>query len=153
MGVKNGVIRPVALHYFTFDAYSCPLMDHNRSVNSKFFGNKTSSCPPVGHKEYRAFLEDKENTANKVEDETDFAGDYTWSVKMSFYLTKGPLWLFSWPMNLVAKMNPRWGMEHIPNARCPGKTKEEMQAICVQQNEDNKDTNSKNYDVIENHLR
>lgn len=153
MGVRNGVERPVALHYYTFEAYSCPRAQRNRTFSEKVWGSEAESCPSVKDRdEYNAFLKEDRWTGYKVYDETNEAQHWTPLLKLSFWVTKFPLWLFSWPMNLVAKTNPKWGMENIPSAKCPGKSPTQMRTQCnaVLALNMNKDLD---HDTIENHLR
>lgn len=132
MGVKNGVARPVGLHYDGFDAYSCPEMyEKNRTFAEMLWGPQSTACPthlPIRKvKEMRdsigvpRTIHKEEHAAQKV---------FSMTVQIGFKLCKGPLRLFSLPFDWIAKLNPEWGMEHIPSGICPHMKAKEMRAHC-----------------------
>merc|ERR1719265_2140521 len=55
----------------------------------------------------------------------------TFSVRMAFYATKIPLMLFTFPFSMFAKLNEKWGMDHISSSTCPGWEPEKMKSTCA----------------------
>lgn len=164
IGVQNGVERPIAVHPFDFESYTCEHSNRNRSFAAKVWGDEALVCPPRSNKSYTSFLHDShmKSTREKVIVESSFAQhNFSATVKIAFLITKAPLWLFSWPMNLMAKFHTQWGMEHIPSSRCPKMSAEKMQQTCSDINVENKryrrtkdwDHWKKNHPHITNHLR
>jgi len=152
ISVRNGIERPLALHYLDFDAYSCPLKHVNRTWGGKISGDALT-CAHLKKGEYTSFLDEARNVKPKVRTESDFANHFTTLLKYAFWITKAPLWLFAWPLNTMAKSNTLWGMEHVPSAICKGKSYEEMQDMCTDINVQNKAKGDKQGTLITNHLR
>jgi len=156
IGVQNGVERPMAMHYLDFDAYACQRNDKNRTYLTKIWGPEASICPPMDKQKYTVFLDEHnlESTKDKVNEESFFAiNNFTSSVKLGFLITKLPFWAFAWPINAAAKLNPRWGMEHIPSARCPNHSKKEMEKVCWDINHKNRRLKKSEHHLISNHLK
>jgi hypothetical protein len=154
ISVQNGVDRPLAMRYPGIQPFACRYDKNNRTYPEKFWGPEATSCPPVSKKKYESFLDLKKerHTKDLVRDETEFAQNWTPMLRLSFLLTKVPLWIFAWPITAISKINSFWGMEHVPSARCPGKTMEEMQDTCNAINDKNKKYRSKGDEIIINHL-
>lgn len=153
MGVRNGMERPMGLHHhgfsFNFTSYACPLLDENRSFLSQLiWGDEAHSCPH--NAEMNGTLE-ADLGIHSTTQETDYAQHMSLLLKLEFLFCKAPLWIFAYPMVLLSKTNPLWGMEHVPSALCPGWSEEKMQDRCIELNKANLE--SENGDVISNPLR
>lgn len=132
MAVRNGLRRPMAMRYSDYQVYACPETGPNetaREWGDKIFG---SSCPLMNDREsLKSQGEKYPALQGGVDHETEMASQMTLTVRIAFFVTKLPLLLFTFPFNMAAKVNDRWGMDHIPSASCPGLSPEEMRFKCA----------------------
>jgi hypothetical protein len=124
----------MAMRYSDYSVYACPEASKNattREWSEKVFGR---ACPSMHDNERLKEMGEKYPELQKGLDfETEQAHTMTFTVKCAFFVTKLPLLMFTFPFNMLAKLNDGWGMDHIPSAKCPGMSAKEMKKTCAKE--------------------
>lgn len=132
IAIRNGLHRPMAMRYKDYHIYACPEIGPNetaRAWGDKVFGD---ACPSMHDEEILKAQREKYPELQKgVDHETEMASQMTFTVRFAFFVTKLPLLLFTFPFNMAAKINQKWGMDHILSASCPGLSPDEMRSKCA----------------------
>lgn len=137
IAVRNGASEAIGFNIQAtdpsvfFKAYACPRVSVNttRSFKEKLYGQP---CPHLDSREYRTFLASHPDTHELVTKENKRVARTPFFLRAAYAITKFPMWVYTYPLNVFSKYNYLWGMEHIPTGQCPHMSAEEMKAMCQQ---------------------